>query len=356
MKLRLKKLRDQVIVITGASSGIGLVTARMASSQGARVVLASRDEDALRHLEHELNSSGGKAFGVLTDVTHYEDVRRLADRALNRFGRFNTWVNNAGGSVYGRILDVPVEEERKLFELNYWGTVYGSRVAAQHLQHTGGAIVNLGSVASDSAIPLQASYCASKHAVKAFTDVLRMELEKDNAPVSVTLIKPTAIDTPFFKHAKTYMDAQPVEPSPMYAPELVAEAILHAAEEPVRDLIVGDMGLMQSVIGRYAPRVGDMYGKAMMFEGQKDERQPQPGDNQIFDRPAGNLRERGGYDRIVFERSPYTKAAMHPLLTSMLTIGAGLAIASALSSSHRGDPDYEERRPADRVVPTRSDL
>jgi len=337
MKIKLKKLRDQVVVITGASSGIGLVTARMAAREGARLVLASRDEDALRHLEHELGSSGGEAFAVPTDVTRYDDVKRLADRALNRFGRFDTWINNAGGSVYGRILDVPVEEERKLFELNYWGMVYGSRVAAQHLQYSGGALINLGSVASDSAIPLQAAYCASKHAIKAFTDILRIELEKDKAPVSVTLIKPTAIDTPFFKHAKTYMDAQPVEPSPMYAPEIVAEAVLHAAQEPVRELLVGDMALVQSAMGRYAPRVGDMYGKAMMFEGQKDQRQPEPGDNQIFDRPAGNLRERGGYGRMVFERSPYTKAAMHPLLTSAITLGAGVAIASALAArSDRG--------------------
>ena len=332
MKLRLKKLRDQVVVLTGASSGIGLVTARMAAREGARLVLASRDEDALRHLEKELSSSGREAFAVPTDVTRYDDVKRLADRALNRFGRFDTWINNAGGSVFGRILDVPVEEERKLFELNYWGMVYGSRVAAQHLQYIGGALINLGSVASDAAIPLQAAYCASKHAIKAFTEILRMELEKDNAPVSVTLIKPTAIDTPFFKHAKTYMDAQPVEPSPMYAPETVAEAILHAAQEPVRELLVGDLALVQSAMGRYAPRVGEMYGKAMMFEGQKDQRQPEPGDNQIFDRPAGNLRERGGYGRMVFERSPYTKAAMHPLLSSVITLGAGVAIASALAA------------------------
>jgi short-subunit dehydrogenase len=335
MKIKLKDLRDQVIVITGASSGIGLVTARMAGRQGAKVVLASRDEQCLRQLEHEINSSGGQAFAVPCDVTRQDEVYRLAEETLGRFGRFDTWVNDAGGSVFGRILDVPVEEERKLFELNYWGVVYGSRIAAEHLRHSGGALINLGSVASDAAIPLQAAYCASKHAVKAFTDVLRMELEKDGAPVSVTLIKPTAIDTPFFKHAKTYMEAQPIEPSPMYAPDVVAEAILHAAQEPVRDLLVGDLALVQSSMAKYTPRVGDMYGKAMMFEGQKEQRQPEGRDNQIFDRPSGYLRERGGYDRVVFETSPYTKAAMHPVITGALTLGAGLAIVSAIFGRER---------------------
>lgn len=335
MKIRLKNIREQVIVITGASSGIGLVTARMAARQGATVVIASRDHDALRRLETEINSSGGQAFAVPTNVTHQEEVRRLADEAVRRFGRFDTWLNNAGGSVFGRILDVPVAEERKLFELNYWGVVYGSRTAAQYLKQTGGALINLGSVASDSPIPLQAAYSASKHAVKAFTDVLRMELEKDGAPVSVTLIKPTAIDTPFFKHAKTYMETQPVEPSPMYAPDLVADAILHAAQQPVRDLLVGDLALVQSSISRYTPRVGEMYSKAIMFEGQQDQREPDPRDNRIFDRPSGYLRERGGYNRTVLETSPYTQAAMHPVITGALTVGAGLALASALFARNR---------------------
>src|SRR5690348_10682387 len=111
MKIKLKNIGEQVIVVTGASSGIGLVTARMAARQGARVVIASRDQDALRRLEHEINSSGGQAFAVPTDVTREHDVRRLADQAIGRYGRFDTWVNDAGGSVFGRILEVPVEEE-----------------------------------------------------------------------------------------------------------------------------------------------------------------------------------------------------------------------------------------------------
>jgi short-subunit dehydrogenase len=329
MKLKLKKLSDQVIVITGATSGIGLATARMAARQGAKLVLAARSEDALRKLEAEIVSAGGHAVAVTADVRRREDVIRIADTAVQRFGDFDTWVNNAGGSIFGLIRDVPVDEERKLFEVNYWGVVYGSRVAADYMRSRGGAIINLGSVASDCGIPLQAAYSASKHAVKAFTDILRVELEKEGAPISVTLIKPTAIDTPFFRHAKTYMGAQPVEPSPMYAPDAAARAILYAAEHPVRDLLVGDIAPLQSWMGRVMPRLGDRFVKATRFEGQKSGRKPQPGENRIFEGPSSELHERGEYrDVHVMETSIYTRAATHPKLTGVLAAGVVAGIAA----------------------------
>ncbi len=328
MNIQLKKIADQVLVITGASSGIGLTTARMAARLGAKLVLAARSESCLRELTEELNASSFQAIYVVSDVSSFEDVQRIAATAVSSFGHFDTWVNNAGGGIYGRILDVPVEEERKLFETNYWGVVYGSRVAAEHLRHRGGAIINVGSVASDRSIPLQAAYCASKHAVKAYTDTLRSELEKENAPVSVTLIKPTAIATPFFKHAKSFMEAQPTEPPPMYAPETVAQAILRAAETPLRDVLVGDVAPLQSAMGRLFPRAGDKFVNAVMFEGQKSQRTPEPGDNQIFDQPSGDLRERAEYDTVVHERSLYTEISTRPLLKTALFTAAGVGIAT----------------------------
>ena len=337
MTYHLKNLRDQVIVITGASSGIGLATARMAAKEGAKLVLAARTEDALRQLESEIREQGRDAAYVVADVTKQEDVRRIAETAKSRFGRIDTWVNNAGGSVYGRIMDVPVEEQRMLFEVNYWGMVYGSRVAVEYLRNNGGALINLGSVASDRAIPLQGAYAASKHAVKAFTDTLRSELEKDNVPISVTLIKPTAIDTPFFRHAENYMDARPVEPSPMYAPETVAKAILRAARTPLRDILVGGLAPAQSMMGRIFPRLGDKFVNATMFKGQKDERPARPGENQVFHHPSGELRERGDYNRRTLERSWYTEIASRPFLASMMAAGAGLAAVALMKSrSHSG--------------------
>ncbi|MBA2732669.1 MAG: SDR family oxidoreductase, partial [Acidobacteria bacterium] len=271
MNVQLKKLGEQTIVITGASSGIGLVTARMAAQQGARLVLAARSEDALRQLTNEITVAGGQAIYVVADVGQEADVRRIAEAAIQKFGGFDTWVNNAGVSIYGRVLDVSMDDHRQLFETNYWGLVHGSRVAAMHLRKRGGAIINVGSSLSDRAIPLQGTYCASKHAVKGYTDALRMELEEEGAPISVTLIKPSAIDTPYKDHAKNYLPVEPQNPPPVYAPETVAEAILYSAEHPERDVFIGAGGKAISVSGEYAPRLTDKVMKAALFDIQQTE-------------------------------------------------------------------------------------
>src|SRR5687767_9966421 len=281
MKPRLKKLPDQTIVITGASSGIGLVTARMAAQRGARLVLNARSGEALQKLADEINSAspGGlkRAVAVPGDVASEEDMRRVAEAAIEHFGGIDTWVNNAGVSVYGRIEQVKMEDHRRLFETNFWGTVIGSRVACQYLLRgggpgAGGALINVGSVLSDRAIPLQGMYCASKHAVKGFTDALRMELEEEGAPISVTLIKPSAVDTPYVRHAKNYMDVEPINPPPVYAPETVAEAILHCAEHPERDVTIGGGGRVLAALGQHAPRLTDRYMELTMFSQQRTDR------------------------------------------------------------------------------------
>jgi short-subunit dehydrogenase len=328
MSVQLKKLDEQTIVITGASSGIGLVTARMAAEQGARLVLAARSEDALRQLAAEIQAKGGEAIYVVADVGSEEDVRRVSDAALQRFGGFDTWVNNAGVSIYGRVLDVSMGDHRQLFETNYWGLVHGSRVAAEHLRERGGAIINVGSSLSDRAIPLQGTYCASKHAVKGYTDALRMELEEEGAPVSVTLIKPSAIDTPYKDHAKNYLPVEPQNPPPVYAPETVAEAILYSASHPERDVFVGVGGKAMSVGGKFAPRLTDKVMEAALFDVQQTER-PSPGDRTdgLYD-ATDDLRERGGYEGHVAESSIYTKATLHPLITGAILLGSSLALAA----------------------------
>src|SRR3954451_2377190 len=257
MKIRLKPLKEQVMVITGATSGIGLATAKRAAERGARVVLCSRNESGLQEAVAQIEESGGTARGVVADVSSPEDVERLAASAIEEFGSVNTWVNNAGVSFYGRLTEVALEDMRQLFEVNFWGMVHGARAAVPRLRATGGALINIGSIVSDRAIPLQGAYSASKHAVKGFTDALRMELQEEGAPISVTLIKPSAIDTPYFQHAKNYMEVRPKPPAPVYAPEVVANAILFSAENPERDVFVGAGGKAISAGGNYAPRFTD---------------------------------------------------------------------------------------------------
>ncbi|HET8728579.1 MAG TPA: SDR family oxidoreductase [Alphaproteobacteria bacterium] len=332
--MRLKRVEDQVVVITGATSGIGLVTARMAAARGAGVVLAARDGDALGKVEREIAQAGGNAVPVAADVANEGDMRRVADAAIRRFGRFDTWVNNAGVSIYGRIAEVPIEDQRRLFETNYWGVVIGSRIAVEHLRRRGGALINIGSVLSDQAFPLQGPYSASKHAVKGFTDALRMELEEEGAPVSVTLVKPAAIDTMFEEHARNYLEVEPQNPPPVYAPELVAEAILHAAEHRVRDLVVGGGGKAMSMMGRFAPRLGDRVMERTMVRLQRTDRSAGDRADGLYGASGADGRESAGRHGYVRRHSFYTRSAMHPLATMAVVAGLG-ALAAALA---RGGP------------------
>ena len=190
MKLRLKPLSDQVIVITGASSGIGLATAEMAADAGARVILSSRNEEDLLDAVNRIRQNGGRAFHIVADVADPEAVEAIAALAIEQFGALDTWVNNAGVGMYGKLTETPLRDKRRLFDVDFWGVVHGCRTAVRHLRAGGGAIINVGSVASDRAAPLVGIYSAAKHAVKGYTDALRMELEHDGLPISVSLVKP----------------------------------------------------------------------------------------------------------------------------------------------------------------------
>ncbi|SFC05188.1 Short-chain dehydrogenase [Halobiforma haloterrestris] len=303
-----KPLEDQTVVITGASSGIGLTTARMAADRGARVVLAARSENALREAVADIDAEGGDAEYVVADVGDREDVREIVRVAEETYGGFDTWVNGAGVSIYGELEEVPVEEMRRQFDTNVWGLLYGSLEAADHLRERGGGtIVNVGSIVSERAIVLQGSYSASKHAVKAFTDTLRMELEKDGAPVSVTLVKPSAIDTPFAEHARNHMDSEATLPPPVYAPETVGRTILEAATDPDADaeITVGGGGKNMIVLGRFASRLMDRLMETLFYRLQRQDRPPT--DRDALEEPSEDLAQRGGYEGHVVDSSLYTR-------------------------------------------------
>jgi len=336
MGVSLKKLNEQIMVITGASSGIGLVTARMAAKRGARLVLSARSGEELRELTEEIKANGGQAIAVPADVGAAEDVRRLAQAAQEQFGGFDTWVNNAGVSIYGKLSEVSIEDMRRVFETNFWGLVYGSLEAARQLKERGGAIINIGSTLSDRAIPMQGIYSASKHAVKGFTDALRMELESEGAPISVSLVKPGAIDTPYTEHAKNYMPVEPKNPPPLYAPETVARAILHCAEIPERDVFVGAGGKGISLLGRFAPRMADKIMERTMIKQQQSNRPAGARQENGLYSSSGELKERGGYVGHVAESSLYTRASLHPVLTGSALVGAGLAVAAFLRAKRAG--------------------
>jgi len=266
-------------------------------------------------------------------VSSRADVEALAAEAIRAYGGFDTWVNNAGLSIFGRLEEVSDEDHRRLFDVNFWGIVYGSTVALQHLRKRGGALVNLGSIASDLAFPIQGMYCASKHAIKGFTDALRMELQEEGVPVSVTLIKPASIDTPFPEHARNYMARAPKLPPPVYDPADVAKAILYAAEHGPRDLYVGGGGKMMSSLRKRVPSVTDWMGAQVMSRTQKAGASGPDRDGALF--AAGRDGAVRGASPHHVMRSAYTQASVTPVLTGLLLAGATAAAASLLARSDR---------------------
>ncbi|RZI82463.1 MAG: SDR family NAD(P)-dependent oxidoreductase [Rubrivivax sp.] len=271
MSLSLKPLDQQVIVITGASSGIGLATALAAARQGARLVLAARSKMTLDEVVAQINADGGQAIAVQADIGDRAQVEQIAAAAIERFGQIDTWINDAGVSIFGRLDEVSDEDSQRLFQTNFWGVVYGSLVALPYLKARGGALINVGSEVSDAVIPLQGMYSASKHAVKGFTDALRIELDADDSLVSVTLIQPTAVDTPFPERAANYLSQEPKLPTPMIEPEKVASAILDAATDPARDVRVGAMSVINTAMAKVMPSVADAMSKMQMGRQQRDE-------------------------------------------------------------------------------------
>jgi short-subunit dehydrogenase len=256
--MKLKPIQEQVMVITGASSGIGLATVEAAFQRGASLVLASRSAGTLDQITRDITMRGGRAIAVVADVSDRQQVQGVAQAAVAQFGRIDTWINNAGLSIYGRLEEVSEEDSRRLFDINFWGVVYGSLVALPYLRIQGGALINVGSEVSEAIVPLQGMYSASKHAVKGFTDALRVEVQElDEAPVSITLIQPTAVDTPFPEHARNYTQREPKLPTPQIDPEQVADAILKAAAAPTRDAKVGTMALLNTAAAKFFPSLGD---------------------------------------------------------------------------------------------------
>jgi short-subunit dehydrogenase len=329
MAPKLKPLAKQVIVITGASSGIGLTTARKAAAAGAKIFLIARDEAALKKAVRGIQAAGGTADYAVADVGEEEQVRAAADKAIKRFGGFDTWVNDAGVGIYAALTRTPTNEHARLFKTNYWGVVFGSLAAVQHLKRRGGALITVASGAADIPSPLMGAYTASKHAVAGFIDTLRIELLADKAPVSVTLIKPAGIGTPFARHAMDHLRGEARIPPPVYSPELVADAILDAAENPTRELVVGGAGRLQMLFATIAPglftRLAPMFIPMM-----SDEHAPKTKSSSLF-APAGGDEERSEVQPgRAF--SVYTAAEMHPRIAMGLGLLAGLAVAAAVQA------------------------
>jgi NAD(P)-dependent dehydrogenase (short-subunit alcohol dehydrogenase family) len=352
MHIRLKPIAEQVMVITGASSGIGLVTARRAANAGARVVLAARNERDLSAAVDDIRHRGGRAIYCVTDVSDASQVKRLGECAAAEFGRVDTWLNNAGVSIYGRCTEIDLADMRRQFDVNYWGQVHGMLTAVELLRERGGALINVASAVADRAIPLQGNYCATKHAIKAFTDTLRMELAEQGLPISVTLVKPGSIDTPLFAKAKSLLGVVPQPIPPVYSPDVVARVILEAAQRPIRDIIAGGMGKVVSLGEKLSPRLTDKYMERTTFESQKTD--APAGDTKpanLYESLTHDGGERGQFEGRVHEWSAYSSAVIHPKRAALLGAAAGAALylgrRALLQRRTRSHPSTEPSQRAD---------
>jgi NADP-dependent 3-hydroxy acid dehydrogenase YdfG len=282
-----RPLHEQVVVITGASSGIGRETALRMSREGAKVVVAARKEEALDDLVEEISRAGGEATSIPTDVSVWDDVQALASLAGEKYGRIDTWVNNAGVLLVGEFEHTDLDEARRLFNVNFWGEVHGVKAVLPIMREQGyGTIINITSVTARRAFPLMSYYSASKWALNGFFEGLRAEIKDPN--IHICTIMPATIDTPLYEHARSKEGVAAKGAPPIYPPEEVANAIAQCAEKPRREMYAGKAGLLMAVSSTLMSGVLD---KVMGLVGRpallKMEEPASPRGEDNLDRPMG---------------------------------------------------------------------
>jgi len=333
-----RPLNDQVVVIVGASSGIGRLAALEFGKRGSSVVLAARNEPALREIADQIVLNGGNAHVHVTDVNEWEQVQNLAQEAVFVFGRIDTWVNVASVAEYATVDHTTVEEYERIIHTNLLGVIYGVKAVLPHMKRQGyGTLINIGSILSQAYVPFLSAYTAAKHGVKGFTDSLRLELAREQSGVKVTLIMPSSINTPFFNHARSKLGVKPRPIPPVYQPQPVADAILSAAQHPRREIVVGGAGEMLIMMERLSRALfdrsmlfGDWSAKAQISN------QPDDGTDNVFDPVIGPGRVKGDFGHISFPSSLYTEALELEPHRKLLLAAAAAGLVAFLGARFTG--------------------
>jgi NAD(P)-dependent dehydrogenase (short-subunit alcohol dehydrogenase family) len=334
--VKLKPVEEQVVALMGASSGIGREAALRFAERGARIVVSARSEEGLDSLVEEIRGRGGEATAVAADVAEYEQVEAVADRAAETYGRLDTWVHLAAVSIFAPFDQTTPEEFRRVVEIDLLGQAYGAMAALPHLKREGrGALVHVTSVVGRRAVPLQGAYCAAKHGVDGLLDTLRVELKHEGWPIGVTNVLPAAINTPFFDKARTRLGVKPKGFPPLYAPGVVADAILYAAEKAPRDIVAGGAGKGLILGQRLSPRLMDAVMLRGGFETQMTD-EPKPADDPdgLFDPMPDQDRTDGDFDGQTLGRSLVTWLDTHPNVKRASIAGAALGAAALLRARY----------------------
>ena len=297
---QLKPINQQVVAVVGASSGIGREAALKFAKRGAKVVVSARSESGLASLVDEIRRSGGEATAVIADVSDFQQVKAIADKTVEVYGRLDTWVHAAATGVIAPFEKITPEEFKRVIDVNLTGQAYGAMAALPHLKREGrGALIHISSIEGRRAIPLQSPYSASKHGVEGFLEALRVELMHEQIPISVTNVMPSVINTPYYNKVRTKLGVKPMGPPPYYEPSLVADAILYVAEHPTRDFIVGDVGKVLDLLQRISPQLVDNLLLAIGFVGQRtDEQKSEDAPNNVFEPIQGYDRVEGDFGNL----------------------------------------------------------
>lgn len=321
---------SEVVVITGASAGVGRATVRAFAKEGARIGLLARGKDGLEAARREVEALGGKALVVPTDVSDPEQVEAAAAAVEEEFGPIDIWVNDAMVSVFSPVKEMTAEDYRRVTEVNYLGYVYGTLSALRRmLPRDKGVVVQVGSALAYRGIPLQSAYCASKHAIQGFNDSLRAELIYDGSNVRVTMVQMPALNTPQFNWVKTRLPRKPQPVPPIYQPEVAAEAIVYAARHDQRELYVGFMTSFILVMNKFFPGIGDWYlaktgVDSQQYDGYVDPNRP----HNLYEPLPGDHGAHGDFDDKARDSSLQLW-----LNTHRSWVAAGLGLAGAVGTA-----------------------
>jgi NAD(P)-dependent dehydrogenase (short-subunit alcohol dehydrogenase family) len=313
---RKRPLPEQVVVIGGGSYGLGRAIAERAKRRGARVVIGARTKEAL--------DTAAVDLALETDVSDRAQVERLVAAAVERFGRIDTYVANGMVTVYAEAHRLEEEELRRVFDVNFFGGVYGYWAALPHLRISHGTFVQIASALSYRGIPLQAAYCATKAALRTFFESARVELQKERADVDISVILPAAINTPQFDRARQKMGLQPQPVPPIYEPEPFADAVLRCCERPIRELPVG-WGAQKLLWGqKVSPRAGDLILRRSGWKKQHtDELKPTDSPDNLLAALPGDPGAHGRFDDHSRRTTAWTWLRLHRGL-----IGGGVGLGT----------------------------
>lgn len=330
--------KSPVVVITGASAGVGRATARAFAKRGAQIGLIARGPDGLEGARAEVEAMGGIALVLPCDVSRADDVEAAAAEVEKEFGAIDVWINNAMVSVFSPVKEMTAEEFRRVTEVTYLGVVYGTLSALKRmLPRNQGCIVQVGSALAERSIPLQAAYCGAKHAIEGFTDSLRCELLHDESNVRVTMVHMPALNTPQFSWVKSRLPRKPQPVPPIYQPEIAAEAILYAANHDRRDMEVGLPTVFAMQGNKIVPALMDSYLARTNYEAQQtDEPVEQNRRDNLWEPLPGDHGAHGAFDDRAYSFSPQLWANTHRRWLAAAAGATGLlGIGAALISRRR---------------------